>query len=189
MIENQIGKRFAEALSHAVTDNAKLGATLGNLQAFRDAFAANPELARFFIHPAISDEKKQALVKELCDQFQVGPEIRNLLAMLVERQKIRFIRNITDYFEATVDRRLNQVRINVVSADPLSQGSLDQLKTSLSRILGKTPLIETQVDPTLLAGVRLSIGSLVADATVKNRLAQLQRSIEQEEVFSEIASG
>ena len=56
------------------------------------------------------------------------------------------------------------------------------MKTGLNRILGKTILIETSEDQTLIGGIQLQVGDQVADATIKNRLAILKRTIEKEEV-------
>lgn len=159
------------------------------LQGLRAAFDESPDLTRFFIHPSIPEDRKQALVSQMCDQFSAGDPVRKMLATLVSRKKITFVKNIAEYFEGFVDQRLGQVRVSVVSAIPMESAHLDKLKTSLDRILGKKALIDSSVDETLLGGVRLSVGSMVADASVKNRLAQLRHALEQEEVFSELASG
>ena len=147
MIENQIGKRFADALSGAVTDNKRLQTALENLQWFQDAFETEPNLNRFFIHPGFPREKKAALVKEMCDRVKALDEVRNLLKLLVDRNKMMFLKNITEFFEHAVDQRLNQVRVNVVSAYPLSGPQQNKLKSSLERILGKSAILETTVFP------------------------------------------
>ncbi len=189
MIENQIGKRFADALSGAVTDNKRLQTALENLQWFQDAFETEPNLNRFFIHPGFPREKKAALVKEMCDRVKALDEVRNLLKLLVDRSKMVFLKNITEFFEHAVDQRLKQVRVNVVSAYPLNAAQQKKLKSTLERILGKSAILEASVDESLIGGMRLNVGSLVADATLKNGLALLKRSIEQEEVLSESTSG
>ena len=189
MIENQIGKRFAEALSGAVTDDKRLQTALENLRWFMDAFDAEPNLSRFFIHPGFSQDKKAALVKEMCDRVDALAEVRNLLKLLVDRNKMVFLKNITEFFEHAVDQRLKQVRVNVVSAYPLNDAQQKKLKSDLERILGKTAILETNIDESLIGGMRLNVGSLVADNTLKNGLALLKRSIEQEEVLSESTSG
>ncbi|MFQ5483426.1 MAG: ATP synthase F1 subunit delta [Nitrospinaceae bacterium] len=189
MIENQIGKRFAEALSDAIEDTNRLHAALESLTAMAQAFAAEINLHRFFIHPSFPEDRKQALVEELCARFKAGAEVRNLMRLLVERKKVPYVKNVAAYFETFVDRRLNQVRVQVVSAQPLGRGALNKLKTSLDRLLGKTAILEVSVDASLLGGVKLMVGSRVADATVKNRLAQLKHVIQSEEVLSELASG
>jgi F-type H+-transporting ATPase subunit delta len=189
MIENQIGNRYAEALSNSLSDNGGLTTALESLKDIAEAFETDPQLGRFFTHPAIPVDKKNALAKEIGGKVKAGQEILNLLRLLVNRQKINYVKNIAEYFEKYVSERLNQVRVNVVSAYPLTNGQIEKLKTSLDRILGKSAIIEASVDESLIGGVRLSVGSLVADATLKNRLALLKRSLEKEEALGEFASG
>ena len=182
MIENVISKRYAKALSGSIADESALRSALGNLKDFGDAFEADKQLERFFSHPGISEDKKNALVSKLCDRLKAENAVRNLLGILVQRRKILFLKNIADYFESVVDERLNQVRVNVISAHPLTSENIEKLKIGLNRILGKTVLIETSEDQTLIGGIQLQVGDQVADATIKNRLAILKRTIEKEEV-------
>ena len=182
MIENVISKRYARALSGSISDESSLRRALENLKDFGGAFGADKQLERFFSHPGISVAKKNALVSELCDQLKTENVVRNLLGILVQRRKILFLKNIADYFESVVDERLNQVRVSVISAHPLTDENIEKLKTGLNRILGKTVLIETTEDQSLIAGIQLQVGDQVADATIKNRLAILKRTIEKEEV-------
>ena len=182
MIGNVISKRYAKALSGSIADESILNRALENLKDFGDAFEADRQLERFFSHPGISEAKKNALVSQLCDRLQAESVVRNLLAMLTQRRKILFLKNIAGYFESVVDERLNQVRVNVTSAYPLTSKNIDKLETGLSRILGKTIRIETSEDQSLIGGIQLQVGDQVADATIKNRLAILKRTIEKEEV-------
>ena len=182
MIENDISKRYAKALSGSIADESALRRALENLKDFGDAFDTEIKLESFFSHPGISVAKKNALVSELCDRLKIESVVRNLLGILVQRRKILFLKNIANYFESVVDERLNQVRVSVVSAHPLTSENIEKLKTGLNRILGKTVLIETTEDQSLNAGIKLQVGDQVADATIKNRLAILKRTIEKEEV-------
>ncbi len=188
MIENQIGKRFAEALSNSIEDSAKLGLALDSLTAISEAFAGDPNLHRFFIHPSFPAERKESMVEQLCDKTGASTEVRKLMSLLVQRQKILYVKYITQHFREFVDHRLNQVRVKVISAHPIGQAVLDKLKTSLDRQLGRTAILETSIDESLIGGIRLLVGSRVADATIKNRLEQLKNAIRNEEALSELAS-
>ena len=182
MIENVISKRYAKALSGSISDEASLNRALENLNDFGNAFEADRQLERFFSHPGIPESSKSALVADLCDKLNADNVVRNLLGLLIQRRKILFLKNIASYFEAVVDERLNQLRVNVISAHPLSSDNIEKLKSGLNRILGKTILIETSIDESLIGGIQLQIGDQVADATIKNKLAILKRIIEKEEV-------
>ena len=182
MLENQIGKRYAEALSGNISDTGALEKALENLKAFDEAMKTENQLARFFEHPSIAKEKKKNLVQELCSRLAVEDKVSNMLIMLNERSKILYLEKIVEYFEKVVDRRLNRKRVHVISAHPLTNENIDRLKAALNKILGKTILIDTEVDESLIGGIMLRIGDQVADDTIRNRLEILKRTIEKEEV-------
>ena len=182
MLENQVGKRYAEALSGNISDTGTLEKALENLRSFNEAMFTEPELARFFEHPSISSEKKQNVVREICSRLEVDEKVANMMTLLNERGKVLFLGKIVEYFEQVVDRRLNQTRVQVTSAHPLTTENIDRLKTALNKILGKTILIDTEVDESLIGGIMLRIGDQVADDTIRNRLEILKRTIEKEEV-------
>lgn len=182
MIENLIGKRYAEALSGSVEKDALLNPVLENLQAFKSALDTQDQLARFFSQPSIPLEKKNSMVKDLCDRLKVEQVVYNLLILLSARKKILYLENIAEHFEKIVDRRLNQVRVSVRSAYKLSKANIDKLRSALNGILGKTVLIDVHIDESLIGGVQLKIGDQVADATIKNRLKLLKQKLEKEEV-------
>lgn len=182
MLENQVGKRYAEALSGNIEDDSQLEKALQDLEAFGEAMNTEKQLPRFFDHPTIATEKKKNVVEELCSKLQIGDKVASLLVLLNERGKIIFLDKIIEYFEQVVDRRLGQIRVHVASAHTLTDANTDRLKTALNKILGKTILIDTEVDESLIGGVMLRIGDQVADDTIRNRLDILKRTIEKEEV-------
>jgi F-type H+-transporting ATPase subunit delta len=181
MIENIVGKRYAVALSDTISDASRLKSALDNLQSFRQAFEVDPHLFQFFAHPSIPLTNKTAMIAEMCDRLSVAESVRHMLQMLNRRKKIVFLRNVADCFEGVVDERLNQLRVLATSAAALSAEQVESLKVSLHHVLGKNILIQAQVDPSLIGGLTLRLGSLVIDATLKNRLALLKQVIEKEE--------
>jgi len=122
------------------------------------------------------------VVREICSRLEVDEKVANMMTLLNERGKVLFLGKIVEYFEQVVDRRLNQTRVQVTSAHPLTTENIDRLKTALNKILGKTILIDTEVDESLIGGIMLRIGDQVADDTIRNRLEILKRTIEKEEV-------
>ena len=158
MLENQIGKRYAEALSGNIGDDSQLENALQSLKEFDEAMKTDKQLLRFFEHPSISTDKKKNVVEELSSRLQVENKVRNLLLMLNDRGKIIYLDKIIEYFEQVVDRRLGQLRVRVTSAHSLTDANTDRLKIALNKILNKTILIDTEVDESLIGGVMLRIG-------------------------------
>lgn len=182
MLENQVGKRYAEALSGNIPDTGTLEKALESLKAFNEAMKTEPQLKQFFKHPSISSEKKKNVVHDICGRLAVSEKVSNLMTLLNERGRMLFLGKIVEYFELEVDNRLNRMRVQVTSAHPLTTANTDRLKAALNKILGKTILIDTEVDESLIGGIMLRIGDQVADDTIRNRLEILKRTIENEEV-------
>jgi len=182
MLENQVGKRYAEALSGNILDPGALEKALENLKAIAATIDSEKELARFFEHPSITTEKKKNMVQDLCGQLKVQNEVSRTMVLLNERGKVLYLGKIVEYFEKVVNRRLGRERVHVTSAHALTTENIDRLKVALNKILGKTILIDTEVDESLIGGVMLRIGDQVTDDTIRNRLEILKRTIEKEEV-------
>ena len=182
MLENQVGKRYAEALSGSISDDGALEKALESLKSINGAMSLEPELARFFEHPSISSDKKNNVLQEICSKLGVEEQVSKMMTLLNERGKTLFLGKIVEYFENVVDRRLNRTRVHIISAHPLNSANIDRLKAALKKILEKTILINTEVDESLIGGIMLRIGDQVADDTIRNRLEILKRTIEKEEV-------
>ena len=75
MLENQIGKRYAEALSGNIGDDSQLGDALQSLKKFDEAMKTEKQLLRFFEHPSISTKKKKNVVEELSSRFQIENKV------------------------------------------------------------------------------------------------------------------
>lgn len=182
MLENIVGKRYAEALANSISDDAGLSKALEGLGSFCETFRTEPKLKNFFAHPSIPQKNKAGMVEELCDRFQVEKVVRNLVQLLAERKKILFLEPIRKYFEKVVDARLGRARVSVASARELNSEQDAKLRESLGRIFKKDILLETHVDESLIGGMVLQIEGLVLDGSIKNRLALLKQAIEKEEV-------
>jgi len=182
MLENQVGKRYAEALSANISDTSLLEKALENLKSFDEAVKTEPQLDQFFKHPSMALEKKNKVVEDICSRLGVDEKVSNLMTLLNDRDRMLYLGKIVEYFELEVDSRLNRMRVHVTSAHPLTTANTDRLKVALNKILGKTILIDTDVDESLIGGIMLRIGDQVADDTIRNRLEILKRTIENEEV-------
>ncbi len=178
MLENAIGKRYADALSRSIPDDSKLDGALEHLNSLNQAFTDQPELKRFFSHPGIPLDRKEEMVRNLCSQMNIGTEILNLALMLTERLKILFLGSIVAHFEKAVDARLNQVRVSAVGTYALDADQVNRLTEALNRILGKKIIIETRVDASILGGLIVQIGDQVADASLRNSLSIMKQAIE-----------
>ena len=86
------------------------------------------------------------------------------------------------------EKRHNQRRVQVVSAQPLSDGALANVKAKLAGAFDFDPIIETQTDPKLIGGLVVRVGNSVYDGSLRSRLNQLAKRMQQGSLH-EIQSG
>jgi len=127
--------------------------------------------------PWVKATTKRAIVLEVAARLELSPLTRNFLALVAQRRRLDVLGEIILAYRATVDEAAGRVRARVRSAAPLSDGERAGLRERLGRRLGKTVLLDTEVDPGLLGGFVAEVGSRVLDMSVAGQLAALRERI------------
>jgi F-type H+-transporting ATPase subunit delta len=161
---------------------------IGEFRSFMsEIIEKQPEFAQVLSSGMVSRDEKVALI----DRVLVGRASElfvNFLRVLARHDRLDLLALILAQAEIELERRLGKKRIQVVSAQPLSDSALAGIRDQLARDLQITPILETAVDPSLLGGVRIRVGDTVYDGSLRSRLTQL-RSRVRERSLHEIQSG
>jgi F-type H+-transporting ATPase subunit delta len=152
-----------------------------------DVIGTQPEFAQVLSSGMVSRDRKLALI----DRVVVGRAselFTNYLRVLARHDRLDLLALILAQVEVETERRDGKQRIQVTSAQPLSESALGKIRDQLARDLSTTPIIETAVDPSLLGGVRIRVGDTVYDGSLRARLTQLRHRV-RERSLHEIQSG
>lgn len=136
----------------------------------------SPELNTFITSPIVKGEDKKAVLKQISQG--IDPFITSFLMILVDRRRIVVLEGICQHFR-TLIRKLNQIVLaEVTSAVELTDGQkqavVDQVKS-----ITKAQDVElvTKIDPELIGGVIIKVGSQVIDASLRGQLRRLSISL------------
>ncbi len=136
----------------------------------------SPELNTFITSPIVKGEDKKAVLKQISQG--IDPFITSFLMILVDRRRIVVLEGICQHFR-TLIRKLNQIVLaEVTSAVELTDGQkqavVDQVKS-----ITKAQNVElvTKIDPELIGGVIIKVGSQVIDASLRGQLRRLSISL------------
>ena len=135
------------------------------------------ELREALLRPWVKATTKRAIVLEVAERLGLSPLTRNFLALVAQRRRLDVLGEIIAAYRATVDEAAGRVRARVRSAAPMSDAERAGLRERLGRRLGKTVLLDTEVDPGLLGGFVAEVGSRVLDMSVAGQLAALRERI------------
>jgi F-type H+-transporting ATPase subunit delta len=171
--------RYARALLDvAVKEQADLEQIEGELTQFADLFKQYPLLEKVLLNPAVPVPRKRAAVADLLARANFSPIVSKLLALLADRDRLVLV---PDMLKAYSDRLLDYrhvVRAEVTTAAPIDPSRTEAIKRGLAALTGRTVMMSTKVDPTIIGGMVARIGSTVYDASVERQLQRLKEKIE-----------
>ncbi len=171
-----VAKRYAEALLALAQERGLVeqldaeSKTLGGLFADR-------QLRAFFTAPQIAADKKKAVLEKAL-RGTVDPMMLNIARLLVDKGRIAYLPQIMREFDRLTDELRGVEEVTIISAKPLSSEQQTQVVDGLKRFSAYGTLrVKTEVNPTLIGGVMVKLGSRVLDGTVASKLAEMRQSL------------
>ena len=152
MIAGSIARRYAKALLNAAKDRGTLEETGQELEQMVGVLDSSDDLQSVLSNPMFAKDKRKAVLGEVASRLGLSTLIQRFLAVVVERNRLRFLPNMAQAFKVLADDALGRTRAEVVSAIPLSSEQLARVTQSLATATGKKVVIEQSVDPSLVGG-------------------------------------
>jgi F-type H+-transporting ATPase subunit delta len=175
--ETGLAGRYAMAVFELAQDQKAIDAVAGDFAALRTAIQASPDLARLVRSPAFSQADQTNGLKAVLEKMQVSPLTQKFVALLAVKRRLFALEGIMAAYNRQVARLKGEIQAEVTSARPLSDSETDELKHVLKAGLGREPRLETKVDPTLLGGLVVKLGSRMIDSSIRTKLSGLRAAM------------
>ncbi len=177
---NALATHYAHALADAVFGpNAELAPeeAVKQMSAAEELISGSQELSNALLSPAISKDRKAAVIGKFSDELKLHRLIRNFLLVVISHRRTKDLLGIRQEFAAEVDKRLGWIPADIASAQELSPQQKEELERTLGAKLGKRIRAHYQVDPALLAGVRARVVSKEYDASLRGKLEGMRQRL------------
>lgn len=176
-MNTEIGTVYAGALFAVAEEegDAALRATREALRSCAVLFSLYPDYGRLLSLPTVGLEERIALAQQAFGNEGLVPR---LLRMLIVRNRVAYIGEIADAFDAKMLAYENTVAVTVTTAVALTPEQLDRLTEKLSRKLQKTARIKERIDRSILGGVIVQYGDTRIDNSLKLRLNALRTQLQ-----------
>jgi F-type H+-transporting ATPase subunit delta len=169
-----VGARYAQALFDLAVETGGLPQVEADLKALEAMRAESADLRALLSSPKFSAEDKASGLAALGEKAAFGATTRKFLGLLAANRRTSALGGIVKAFHALAAARRGTVSAQVVTAVALTDTQSAALASALRAALGKDPQIETCVDPAILGGVKVRVGSRLYDASLKSKLDSLK---------------
>ena len=169
-----VGARYAQALFDLAVETNTLPAVEGDLRALAAMITASADLRMLLKSPRFSAEEKGAGLAAVAEKAELNGTVRKFLGLLAANRRTLALEEIIRAFQRLAAARRGAVSAQGVTAIPLTDAQRQGVATALRTALGKDPQIETRVDPAILGGLKVRVGSRLYDASLKSKLDSLK---------------
>src|SRR5918999_3863375 len=171
----QIAEVYARSLFEVAKEHDVLDRIHDELGEFAEALEDDRTLQVFLFSPYFSSEEKREGVKKIVSD--ADERMVNFLELLAERHRMPAIFRIKREFDALWAEENQLLPVTVTSAVELDEGLVEDIGRRIEQQTGRRVELSSSVDPDVLGGLKVSVGNLVLDATVRNRLEQLRKQV------------
>jgi len=169
-----VAGRYASALFELAKEQNQLDEVDRDLGKFQDMVDASEDLSRLVRSPAFAAQEQEQALGAVMDWAAIGATSGNFLKVVTKNRRLFAASDMIKMFRAQLARHRGEVVAEVKSAVPLSETQLAALKEKLKGSVGKNVRVDAQVDPALLGGLVVRIGSRMIDSSLRTKLSGLK---------------
>lgn len=173
MNKNQIAKKYSRALI-STYDIAEVPGVIKGLHIFLKLTEINKEVKLLFASRIFSDDEKDKALKTILSHLKAPRQTEKFLRLIIMRRHLLAIKEIINASTAAYNERLKKMKAMVISSVTLEQSYIDRLRNILKTQTQCEIDIENQIDPSLLGGFIVKVGSTVYDSSLKGQFRLLK---------------
>lgn len=174
-------ERYAVSLFDAALEDGAKDEILQQITELAALFKENREYLKLFTSPVIAVEKKHELISQLLSN-RVHGYLLNFSRVLIDNNRFSEFCNIAEKYAALSDKHDGILRVEAITALPLSEELKQKLSLKLSNSSGKKVVLTNSVDESVLGGVKLRYNQTEIDGTVKTRLTEMKSQIKEQSI-------
>jgi F-type H+-transporting ATPase subunit delta len=176
-IQASLGGRYALALFDLARESKSIDAVEASLATIRDALLQSADFKTLTTSPLVSRSNAGKAVLATADSLGLDPTTRSFLGVLAQNRRLGDLPGIIRAFRTLAARHRGETTAEVASAHPLTDDQVAELKQQLRTRIGRDVSIDLSVDPHLLGGLVVRIGSQMIDSSIRTRLNSLAHAM------------
>jgi F-type H+-transporting ATPase subunit delta len=172
-IRASLAGRYASALFDLARDQRQIEAVGKSLDALNQALADSKDFSELIASPLVSREEAGKAFAALAPQLGLDPITTNFVGVLARNGRKGQLRNVIRAFRRLSAEHRGETTADVITARPLNDDQLAQLRQQLRARAGRDVNIDAEVDPSILGGIVVKLGSQQIDASIRTKLNRL----------------
>lgn len=169
-----IAKRYADALFDLALEQSEVDAVAADLRAVAVMAQNSDDLRRLLRSPAFGAGDQKRAVEAVASQAALGGLTQNFLRLIAKNRRLFALEPMIDAFNARLAAHRGEVRAEATAAAALSDDHQRRLRGEIEAMIGKKVALDLRIDPEILGGLVVKVGSTMIDSSLRTKLARLK---------------
>ena len=174
-----IATRYATALFELAKESGALAALETDTTALSDALAISADLRAAIASPVVSRDDQGRVIAAIAGKLGLSALMTNTLALMAEKRRLFVLPQLLSSLADRISAEKGEVTAEVTAATALTAAQTNALAAMLKAKIGKTVILKTTVDESLIGGLVVKLGSTMIDTSIKAKLAALQNAMKE----------
>jgi len=174
-----IAKRYATALFDLADEMGDIPTLEKNVTTLKQSIDESTDLNSLISSPIYSRDQQKNAITAIATKLGLSGIMTNTLSLMAEKRRLFVVPTFLLVLNDLIAASKNEITAEVVSAQSLSKGQVEKLGKSLKNNFGKDVKINATVDPTLIGGMVVKVGSRMIDTTIRAKLNSLQNTMKE----------
>ena len=167
--------RYALALFELAREQKAVDKIAADLNGFKTILSESPDLQRLVRSPVFTVEEQTKALGAILDKSGVTGPAANFLKLVAAKRRLFAVGDMIAGFEKLVDNEKGVTRAEVTTAEPLSDSHTAALRQALTEVSGgKSVEVNVKVDPAIIGGLVVKLGSRMVDSSLKTKLNSIR---------------
>lgn len=176
-VNSGLAGRYANAVFELAQEQKSIEAVERDFATLKTLIAQSSDLARLVRAPVFSREEQKKGMDAILRRMEAAPLTVRFVLTLASKRRLFILTDIIRAFEAQVARMRGEMTAQVTSARPLSDAQTAELKSILKSRLSRDVRLDAKVDPSLLGGLIVKVGSRMIDLSLRTKLDGLRAAM------------
>jgi len=174
-----VSGRYATALFELARDEKSIDAVKADLDKFDALLNESADLKRLVRSPVFAADTQSKALSAVLDKAGITGISANFLKVLTANRRLFAVADVVRAFNALVAKYKGEASADVTVAEPLSEKNLDALKAALKAVSGKDVTLNVKVDPSIIGGLVVKLGSRMVDSSLRTKLNSIKHAMKE----------
>ena len=174
-----VSGRYATALFELARDENSIDAVKADLDRFAAMLDESADLKRLVRSPVFAAETQLKALSAVLEKAEITGVSANFLKVLAANRRLFAVSEVIRAFNALVAKFKGEATADVTVAETLSDKNLEALKAALKSVTGKDVTLDVKVDPSIIGGLVLKLGSRMVDSSLRTKLNSIKNAMKE----------